>query len=256
LKEDIMIPLENINSIEQLKEEYGDKLPLHLGIILDGNRRWIKRKGMKETIKGHLAGYNNLKDIIHSIYSVGIKYLSIYALSTENAAKRSPKEINYLYKLLIKGIGDVLNEPLIKKKKVKVQILGHIEDLSKKIIEKIEIINDYTKDFEDYYLNACILYDGQEEIVDAVKKIVKLGIPNEKITKKVIKENLYTYNLPEADYIIRTGMEDGARISGFLLWDSSYAEFRFRRELWPDYNQKMLLEDLKEYIRRNRRKGS
>ncbi|MBA7573850.1 Decaprenyl diphosphate synthase [subsurface metagenome] len=102
----------------------------------------------------------------------------------------------------------------------------------------------------------CIIYDGQEEIVYAVKKIIRKGIPPDKISKETIKQNLYTHNIPEADYIIRTGMEDGARISGFLLWDSSYAEFRFRKELWPDYNEEMLLEDLKEYVRRNRRKGA
>ena len=252
-----MIPLENIISFDQLKEEYGDKLPVHIGIILDGNRRWIKRRGIKEsTLKGHLVGYNTLKKIIKSSYNIGTKYLSVYALSTDNVAKRSKKEINYLYELLLKGMEEVFEEPLTFEKEVRIQVFGRIEGLPKEFQEKIKKIHESTKNHNKYFLNLCILYDGQEEIVDAVKKIIKKGIPHDKISKEIIKQNLYTHNIPEADYIIRTGMEDGARISGFLLWDASYAEFRFRKELWPDYNEEMLLEDLKEYIRRNRRKGA
>ena len=251
-----MIPLENINSIDQLKEEYADKIPVHLGLILDGNRRWIKRKGIRDSLKGHKAGYNTLKKIIHLSFNIGIKYLSIYALSTDNVAKRSKKEINYLFELLLRGIEDVFEEPLIFDKEVRIQVFGRIEDLSEKFQEKIKIIPESTKNHNKFFFNICILYDGQEEIVDAVKKIICKGIPPDRISKEIIKQNLYTHNIPEADYIIRTGMEDGARISGFLLWDSSYAEFRFRKELWPDYNEEMLIEDLKEYIRRNRRKGA
>ncbi len=251
-----MLSLENINSIEQLKEEYGDKLPVHLGIILDGNRRWVKRKGIKDTLKGHKAGYNALKKIIYSSFNIGIKYLSIYALSTDNVAKRSKREINYLFELILRGIEDLFEEPLIFEKEVKIQVSGRVEDLPEKFQRKVKNIQESTKNNDKYFFNICILYDGQEEIVDAVKKIIRKGIPHDKISKEIIKQNLYTHNIPEADYIIRTGMEDGARISGFLLWDSSYAEFRFRKELWPDYNEEMLLEDLKEYIKRNRRKGA
>jgi len=99
------------------------------------------------------------------------------------------------------------------------------------------------------------MYDGQEEIVDAVKEIIKSGVKIEDINRDMIKNHLYTRNFPEVDYIIRTGMEDGARISGFLLWDASYAEFKFRTELWPDYNKDMVIEDIQDYANRDRRKG-
>lgn len=99
------------------------------------------------------------------------------------------------------------------------------------------------------------MYDGQEEIVDAVKEIIKSGAKIEDINRDMIKNHLYTRNFPEVDYIIRTGMEDGARISGFLLWDASYAEFKFRTELWPDYNKDMVIEDIQDYANRDRRKG-
>jgi len=251
-----MKSLENINSIDQLKEEYGDKLPVHLGVILDGNRRWVNRKGIKDTLKGHKAGYSTLKKIIYSAYDIGIKYLTIYALSTDNVAKRSKKEISYLFELLLRGIEDLFEEPLTFEKKVRIQVFGRIEGLPKDFQAKIKKIHESTKNHKNFFFNICILYDGQEEIVDAVKKIIQKGIQPDRISKEIIKQNLYTHNIPEADFIIRTGMEDGARISGFLLWDSSYAEFRFRKELWPDYNEDMLIEDLKEYVRRNRRKGA
>ena len=251
-----MKSLENITSIDQLKEEYGDKLPVHLGVILDGNRRWIKRKSIKDSFKGHEVGYNTLKKIIYASYDIGIKYLTIYALSTDNVAKRSKREINYLFELLLKGIEDVFEEPLTFEKEVKIQVFGRTEDLPQEFQKKVKQVQESTKNHNKCFLNMCIIYDGQEEIVDAVKKIIRKGIPPDTISKEIIKQNLYTHNIPEADYIIRTGMEDGARISGFLLWDSSYAEFRFRKELWPDYNEEMLIEDLKEYIKRNRRKGA
>ena len=114
---------------------------------------------------------------------------------------------------------------------------------------------DYTKDNEKNFINLCIMYDGQEEIVDAVKKIVHDGVDSEEIDQNLIKQYLYTHDFPELDYVIRTGMEDGARISGFLLWDSSYAEFKFRKDLWPDYTREMIIEDLLEFSTRNRRKG-
>ena len=104
-------------------------------------------------------------------------------------------------------------------------------------------------------MNLCIYYDGHEEIALAAKKIAQAGIPHEKIDKDLLKSYLYTKDMPELDYIVRTGMEDGARISGFMLWDASYAEFRFRDEYWPDYNEEMLIEDLREYLRRKRRMG-
>ena len=99
------------------------------------------------------------------------------------------------------------------------------------------------------------MYDGQEEIVDAVKEIIKSGVKEEDVDRTIIKDHLYTRNFPEVDLIIRTGMEDGARISGFLLWDASYAEFKFRSDLWPDYSREMVIEDLLDYVERNRRKG-
>ena len=121
--------------------------------------------------------------------------------------------------------------------------------------DKIDELIEYTKDFDGPVVNVLIMYDGQSEIVDAIKKIINDKVDPEKIDRKLVKHYLYTKKSPEVDYIIRCGMEDGGRISGFLLWDSSYAEFKFRDEYWPEYNTELLIEDLKDYIKRNRRKG-
>ncbi len=251
-----MVDLEEITSLVELKEHFGTKLPRHIGLILDGNRRWIKRQGIVDTLKGHKEGYKTLRNILFPFFEAGVTYLSLYALSTENVRNRSKKEITYLFKLLLTGIEDVLKEPLIHEKRVRVKVIGRLQELPEDIQKAIDHMNKETSHYDGCFINICINYDGQDEIVDAVKSIISKGIPVDTITKKLFKENLYTHLFPEADYIIRTGMDDGARISGFLLWDASYAEYRFRNELWPEYNEQMLLEDLKEYVKRNRRKGA
>ncbi len=250
-----MSNLNDISTLDELHLGYKDLIPVHLGLILDGNRRWIKQQGIKDVTKGHLAGYQTLKQILYPIFQSGIHYLSVYALSNENIRNRSEKEVKFLFKLILRGVKDVLSEPLIKEKRVRVRLIGRLHELPEDIQREIEKMNLATKDYHDNFINFCVVYNGQDELVDAVKKIVESEILPEEISRDTIKQNLYTHDFPELDYIIRTGMDDGARLSGFLLWDSSYAEFKFRNELWPDYNEKMLLEDLKEYLERNRRKG-
>ncbi|MHA1795069.1 MAG: polyprenyl diphosphate synthase [Promethearchaeota archaeon] len=248
--------LDKIDSLSKLHESYSKILPNHVGLILDGNRRWIRRQGIKDTLKGHQEGYRTLRKILDALFDVKIRYLSIYALSSENVRKRSKKEVSYLFNLLLQSVEEVIQDTRIHENQVQVKIIGRIKELPENIQKEIQKVNDITEKYHNYFINVCINYDGQEEIIDAVKNIITLGLTPENITKETIKQNLYTKEFPELDYLIRTGMEDGARISGFLLWDASYSEFRFRKELWPDYNEEMLLEDLKEYVKRNRRKGA
>ncbi len=241
-------------SIEDLKKIEKDKLPKHIGLILDGNRRWARKHNMDPNM-GHLEGFKTLKNMLFSFFEVGIRYMTIYALSMENWKNRSQKELKYIYKLIIKAVEIVLNEPLVKKERIKFNVLGRLSLLPADVKEEIEKLFEYTRNFDGAFLNVCIMYDGQEEIVDAVKEILNEGLKPEEINPDTIKNHLYTKELPEVDYIIRTGMDDGARISGFLLWDASYAEFRFREDYWPDYNEKMMVEDILEFVDRNRRKG-
>ncbi len=242
--------------MEEFKKLDRDKLPRHIGLILDGNRRWAKRHGNKRTEAGHLQGYKNITDVLPYFFEAGIRYLSIYALSLDNLKKRSDYELDYILNIISLAVDRVKEEPIVKDEKIKFNVIGRTSLLPQEVRDKINELTEYTKDHDGGYVNVCIVYDGQAEIVDAVKDIVKEGIKTEDVTEDLIREHLYDKgSFPPVDYIIRTGMEDGARISGFLLWDASYAEFKFREDLWPDYSKEMILEDLKDYIRRNRRMG-
>jgi len=251
----LKVSLHEISDLAELSRLYGNRFPIHLGLILDGNRRWIRRQGIKDVFKGHLAGYKVVKEILMPCFDAGIKYLTIYALSTENVRKRSDRELSYLYKLLQMGLDDILNDPLIFEKQVRVRVLGRPYELPQEVQTAVKKIIHATRNHSGFFLNFCINYDGQEEIIDAVKGLLAEDFSPQSISKSLIKNHLYSKDFPEIDYVIRTGMEDGARFSGFMLWDVSYAEFRFREELWPDYTKTHLMEDLKEYVRRNRRKG-
>ena len=181
--------------------------------------------------------------------------MSLYILSLENVRKRNIKELEHIYGIMVKAVDTVITESIVKEEKVRFNVIGRISMLPDKARKKIEELIEFTKDHTQNFINLCIMYDGHEEIVDAVKEIIKSGINPEEVNADLIKTYLYTKNFPPLDYIIRTGMDDGARISGFLLWDSSYAEFKFRKDLWPDYNKEMVIEDLEDYIKRNRRMG-
>ena len=204
---------------------------------------------------GHLIGYQNLKERLFDFFDAGIHYLSIYALSLENLKKRSQDEIKYIFGIILDAVDAVVKEATVKEEKVNFNVIGRIYLLPKDVRAKINELIEFTKENDQNFINLCIMYDGQEEIVDAVKEIVKNGVKVDDINRDVIKDHLYTRNFPEVDYIIRTGMDDGARISGFLLWDSSYAEFKFRNDLWPDYNKDMVIADLFDYSKRSRRMG-
>jgi undecaprenyl diphosphate synthase len=204
---------------------------------------------------GHLIGYQNLKERLFDFFDAGIHYLSIYALSLENLKKRSEEEIKYIFGIILDAVDAVVKEATVKEEKVNFNVIGRIYLLPDDVRIKINELIEFTKENDKNFINLCIMYDGQEEIVDAVKEIIKSGVKVEEINRDVVKKHLYTRRFPEVDYIIRTGMEDGARISGFLLWDASYAEFKFRTDLWPDYSKEMVIEDIQDYANRNRRKG-
>lgn len=196
-----------------------------------------------------------MKERLFDFFEAGIHYLSIYALSLENLKKRSEEEISYIFGIILDAVDAVVKEATVKEEKVNFNVIGRLHLLPEDVRIKTNELIEFTKENDRNFINLCIMYDGQEEIVDAVKEIIKNGVKAEDINREVIKNHLYTRDFPEVDYIIRTGMDDGARISGFLLWDASYAEFKFRTDLWPDYSKEMVLEDIQDYVNRNRRKG-
>jgi len=226
------------------------KIPYHLGIIIDGNRRWAKKRGLP-TLEGHRRGLDNLNRIGEYAREKGVKILTIYVFSSENW-NRSKTEVNYLMRL----IGSVFSRKHINdlvKKGIKVRVIGQKEKLSKFLQEKIRKAEQLTEKGEKGILNLAISYSGRLEIVQAVKKIIAKKIPANKINEKTISQNLWTAQLPYPDFIIRTGMEK--RLSNFLIWQAAYSELCFIDKYWPDFNEKDLDKAFLDYSRRQRRFG-
>lgn len=220
-------------------------VPNHVGIIMDGNRRWAKEKN-KKTIEGHLAGANRIISLAKYIFDKGVKYLSIYAFSTENF-NRSAEEVSYLMGLIIKFFNERVNE--LHDYNIKIVVSGLRDNLSKEVLKCIDNVVDLTKDNTGGVLNVCLNYGGRREIVDAVNKIKEANIT-------VTEENFgkYLYNdLPDLDFVIRTSGEE--RISNFMLWQISYAEFYFPKVYFPDFDEKEFDKALEIYNNRNRRFG-
>lgn len=220
-------------------------VPNHIGIIMDGNRRWAKEKN-KKTIEGHLAGANRIISLAKYIFDKGVKYLSIYAFSTENF-NRSAEEVSYLMGLIIKFFNERVNE--LHDYNIKIVVSGLRDNLSKEVLKCIDNVVDLTKDNTGGVLNVCLNYGGRREIVDAVNKIKEANIT---VTEEIFGKYLYN-DLPDLDFVIRTSGEE--RISNFMLWQISYAEFYFPKVYFPDFDEKEFDKALEIYNNRNRRFG-
>ena len=220
-------------------------VPNHIGIIMDGNRRWAKEKN-KKTIEGHLAGANRIISLAKYIFDKGVKYLSIYAFSTENF-NRSAEEVSYLMGLIIKFFNERVNE--LHDYNIKIVVSGLRDNLSKDVLKCIDNVVELTKNNTDGVLNVCLNYGGRREIVDAVNKIKEANIT---VTEETFGKYLYN-DLPDLDFVIRTSGEE--RISNFMLWQISYAEFYFPKVYFPDFDEKEFDKALEIYNNRKRRFG-
>ena len=220
-------------------------VPNHIGIIMDGNRRWAKEKN-KKTIEGHLAGANRIISLAKYIFDKGVKYLSIYAFSTENF-NRSAEEVSYLMGLIIKFFNERVNE--LHDYNIKIVVSGLRDNLSKDVLKCIDNVVELTKNNTGGVLNVCLNYGGRREIVDAVNKIKEANIT---VTEETFGKYLYN-DLPDLDFVIRTSGEE--RISNFMLWQISYAEFYFPKVYFPDFDEKEFDKALEIYNNRNRRFG-
>ena len=226
------------------------ELPNHIGIILDGNRRWAKQHGFT-TLEGHRRGAEVFRRVSLSAFDSGIKYLSAYIFSTENW-QRSEEETSYLMKLIIKAVEKYLED--FDGRGIRIKILGSKEKLSKTVLEAISRTESKTKTNSKGTLAICLNYGGQQEILDATKQIVNSKIEAEAVTKEVFEQNLYSPEIPPVDLLIRTSGEQ--RISGFMLWRVAYAELLFEEKFWPDYTVEDLSRAIEVFNIRQRRFGS
>ena len=231
-----------------MNDEY--KIPNHVAIILDGNGRWAKKRGLKRSL-GHKAGFDNLKKLSDYIFSKGVKTLSVFAFSTENF-KREKEEVDYLMDLLVKKFKQLIS----KKNNVKIVFSGRKDNLREDVIKAINEIEDKTKDKTEHLFNICFNYGGRADIVDATRKIAldyKNGIIEENdINEELISKYLYN-SISDIDLLIRTSGE--VRISNFMLYQSAYAEMYFPVTLFPDFNKDEFDIALDVYNKRDRRFG-
>ena len=229
------------------------KLPVHIGVIMDGNGRWAKKRGLPRSA-GHSAGADNLKKIVTECNKLGIKYITVYAFSTENWS-RPQAEVDYLMGLLLSYLRDA--ERSLAGENVVVRAIGSRKELSQEIQEQIIKTEEFTKNNTGIVMNIALNYGSREEIVNAVRRIsedVHEGrLKAEEIDDSVINDHLYTRGQPDVDFLIRTSGE--LRLSNFMLWQISYAELYFTDKLWPDFSVRDLHEALIEYQGRGRRFG-
>ncbi|VXB15687.1 undecaprenyl pyrophosphate synthase [Flavobacterium sp. 9AF] len=229
------------------------KLPTHLAIIMDGNGRWAKQKGLLRTL-GHESGTKSVKQTVENCARLGIKHLTLYAFSTENW-NRPKLEVDTLMKLLISSLKKELKT--LKENNIKLNAIGNLTNLPEKVQKELQEVIQKTSENSRMTLTLALSYGAREELIQAVKKIsdkVKNNIiSTHTIDESIINEHLYTHNLPDVDLVIRTSGEH--RISNFLLWQIAYAEFYFTDVLWPDFSEEDLYKAIISYQSRERRFG-
>tara|TARA_R110002012_G_scaffold291564_1_gene486025 strand:+ start:20750 stop:21490 length:741 start_codon:yes stop_codon:yes gene_type:complete len=230
-----------------------DYLPKHVAIIMDGNGRWAKQKGLLRSI-GHENGTKSVRETVEASAELGIENLTLYAFSTENW-NRPKLEVQTLMKLLVSSLKKEIKT--LQKNNIRLAAIGCLESLPKKAHKELLEVIEKTKDNKRMCLTLALSYGSREELLNTVKEIslkVKNNIISpENIDESVINEHLYTRNLPDVDLLIRTSGEQ--RISNFLLWQIAYAEFYFTQVLWPDFTKQNLYEAIIEYQKRERRFG-
>lgn len=229
--------------------------PHHIGLIVDGNRRFAKGMGMAKN-EGHSAGSDKLEDFLRWCWRLEIKIVTLYGFSTENY-NRSDDEIDYLMDLILRKLKEFQVDPVIKTERVKIKVIGRKEDLSAEMNEEIEKVEAMTADHDRFQLNIAISYGGRAEIIDAVKVIaneVKEGkIAVDDIDEQSFTKYLYTEGIRDPDLIIRTSGEE--RLSGFLLWQSAYSELYFTEVFWPAFRMIDFWRAIRVYQQRERRFG-
>ncbi len=228
------------------------KIPAHVAIIMDGNGRWAKSRGL-ERIEGHRAGIEGVKAAVEAAQETGVRYLTLYAFSVENW-KRPESEVKELFNLLDHYLEKEKNR--IEEEQIRFRTIGRLTDLPQKTRKNLEEVQERTINHKGLTLTFALSYGGRAEICDAISKIVdkaKMGEFNSEVTEKTVQKYLYAPDLPDPDLLIRTSGE--YRISNFLLWQIAYTEIIILDVLWPDFRQEHFYEALLDYQRRERRYG-
>jgi undecaprenyl diphosphate synthase len=231
------------------EEKLPEKIPTHVAIIMDGNGRWARARGLPR-LAGHRAGVENLRRVIEACVEFGIQYLTIYAFSTENW-DRPRAEVRGLINILEDVIDRELKE--LHEKGVQLRHIGDLDPLRPELQEKVRHAIDLTSDNRKLMLNVAWNYGGRAEIVNAIQRMLKDGISEGEIDEELVSRYLFTADSPDPDLVIRTSGE--LRVSNFLIWQSAYAEWYITPTYWPDFGRDELLQALRDYSQRERRFG-
>lgn len=221
----------------------------HIAIIMDGNRRWAKEKHLPSAM-GHQKGVDSLRSTMRLFDQFGIKYLTVYAFSTENW-NRKKEEVEFLMGLLAKTLLNELDD--MHKENVRIRFLGDLTKLSKNLVDIVKNAENKTKDNTGVNLNIAFNYGSRDEITNALKAIIQEGLKSEDITEETVSNHLYTKDIPDPDLLIRTGGEK--RISNYLLWQLAYSEIYVTDAYWPEFDENELSKAIVEFEHRNRRFG-
>ena len=230
---------------------------LHIAIIPDGNRRWARKKGLAPE-KGHEPAMETIEKIFNRALELKIPYLTFWMASRDNLTKRSKKEVRILIKIITKEFQKLINHARIRENKVKVKVLGRFKKiLPKKSVKIIERLIKKTEKYNLFFLTFLLAYNGTDEMADAIKNIVRFAKKRAiKITGKLIKNSLWTKDLPPVDLIIRTGCEgDPHNSAGFMMWQTAYSQYYFTKTLFPDFTPKEFEKAVNNFLKRERRLG-
>ena len=237
-----------------------NKLPQHVGLILDGNRRYARSIGLDSILDGHRLGAQKLEDVLTWCEELNIRMVSIWILSTENL-QRPPDEVAGLVRLIENRLRGAARDPKTHRQRMRIRAIGKLELLPESLREAIREAEEATREYDGFFLNVAVGYGGRQEIVDAVQSLLRerlergtnLEAAIAEVTSDSVGKYLYTYDLPDPDLIIRTSGE--VRLSGFLLWQSAYSEFYFCDAYWPAFRRIDLLRAIRSYQQRERRFG-
>lgn len=238
------------------RQLHKDKAPRHVGIILDGNRRYARQHGLEVPWFGHQKGAQKVMEVLRILWEAGVKVCTLYAFSVENF-QRNPDEVNEIMAIAREKFSEVVGNPDVHKHKVRIKAIGRVDLLPEDVQQAIGQAEAETENYSEHILNVAIGYSGRAELVDAVQaigeKIREGTLAPSMIDEEIIERHLYTNGVPDPDLIIRTSGEE--RLSGFLLWQSAYSELYFAQIYWPAVRRIDIWRALRSYARRSRRFG-
>ncbi|MFA5080442.1 MAG: polyprenyl diphosphate synthase [Candidatus Paceibacterota bacterium] len=228
-------------------------IPNHIAIIPDGNRRWAKNKGLA-TFMGHQKGAEKFEELLMKALELKIKFLTFWGASLDNITKRSPEEVDYLFKIFEDYFNRLANEPKVHEQGIRIRILGRWEEFfPDSLKEAICRVIKKTEDYSNYGLTFLMAYNGTDEMIECIEKMER---GKEKITNEIIKSNLWTRDLPDVDFLIRTGCEgDPHNSAGFMMWQTAYSQLFFSEEYFPDFGPESFEKSIINFSKRERRNG-